>query len=63
MAPETPLARILRKGGKSQSWLAEEMRVHPGTISRWVTGKRPIPDYRLPALAKILGVSEDELRP
>ena len=62
MALETPLARILLEKGPRQDWVADRLHVHPSVVSRWVRGKRRIPEHYLPKLAEILGVSTEDLQ-
>ncbi len=34
-----------KHGKGAYSWLADELGVHPSTISRWIRGRSRIPDY------------------
>jgi transcriptional regulator with XRE-family HTH domain len=63
MATKTAFARILDSQGRTQAWVAAQLHVSRGTVSRWYTGKRPIPEHHLSTLAKLLDVTEEELQP
>ncbi len=34
-----------KQGKGAYSWLADELGVHPSTISRWIRGRSRVPDY------------------
>ena len=49
----------------SQQWLAEQLGVTQGTVSRWCQGKVPVPAKHVLPIERITGrvVSRFELRP
>jgi len=49
------------RGTRSQTWLAEQLGVPQGTVSRWESGDRRIPDAMKFAIADVLGRTVDEL--
>jgi transcriptional regulator with XRE-family HTH domain len=55
-------ARLLKKAldrkGWNQNYLAKRMRVHPMTVSNWVTGKCEPRDEQRKRLARLLGAPE-----
>jgi transcriptional regulator with XRE-family HTH domain len=59
---ETALGRILREQGRKGSWLAEQLGITAGAVSRWANGEWPIPDGRVDQIAALLGVDPEELR-
>ncbi|MBB4682624.1 helix-turn-helix domain-containing protein [Amycolatopsis jiangsuensis] len=59
--PRTRLKVAIRRSGRTQERLAEELNVDPGTISRWVRGIQDPDPARLEALAQALGISRAQL--
>lgn len=57
----TALATLLAEKGHKQAWLAEQLNLHPSSISRWALGKRPIPRRYVQAIAEALGVDPHRL--
>ncbi len=57
----TALAEILEETGQKQAWLAKRLNLDPSSISRWVLGKRRIPQRYIPDLANALGVEPQRL--
>lgn len=56
------LQRILEDSGLSQKWLANETGMHPGDVSRYVSGRTPDPGWSaVVRLARALKVSLDQL--
>ena len=55
---EPAIKRRLRELGKTQTWLAKEMGVHPNTINRYARDKEILfpDDIRTHALCRILGI-------
>lgn len=43
------------------AWLAEKLNVDQALVSRWLKGKRPIPQNRLKEIALVLGKQGDWL--
>lgn len=60
--PETPLARVLRKEGRRQSWLADEVGVSRTHMNAVVHGLYPTPELAV-AIAEALGRTVEELWP
>lgn len=56
MAVKTRLGEILKIQGRSNRWLAKQMKKSSNTISLWVTGKVSIPLDELYELSEHLGV-------
>lgn len=62
-APDSPtptpysraLAEAIRKAKKRHEDLAEPLKVTPGLVSAWVTGRKPVPAKRAKPLADELG--------
>jgi hypothetical protein len=50
---ERDLGNYLKRAGKSMRWLAEEIGVTPGHLSRMINGKKP---WQVKHLQKIFGV-------
>ena len=59
----TALAAILEETGQKQAWLAKKLNLDPSSISRWVLGKRRIPQRYVPDIARALGVEPQRLAP
>jgi DNA-binding transcriptional regulator YdaS (Cro superfamily) len=57
----TALAAILDETGQKQAWLAKKLNLDPSSISRWVLGKRPIPQRYVSDIADALGVDSRRL--
>ena len=55
------IKHFLHEREKSQSWLAEEMGIGAGTISRWMTGQFEPEISQINKLAKALGIQPHEL--
>ena len=51
----------LERIGKSPSWLAQEIGVTDGTMTRWLRVERQPTAYGLYKVAKVLGVSMESL--
>lgn len=52
----TGLARLLFNRGIRQTFVADELGVTPGLVSRWCSGKVRIPDERVSQLSVLLDV-------
>lgn len=61
--PAALIRERLEELERNQAWLARKIGVDISTVYRWLTEERPVPDRRLPAIAAVLGVPEDLLRP
>jgi DNA-binding transcriptional regulator YdaS (Cro superfamily) len=59
--PRTALADILAETGRKQAWLADELNIHPSSVSRWVLGKRPLPMRYVQPIADALQVDANRL--
>jgi transcriptional regulator with XRE-family HTH domain len=60
--PRPKTIRQLRtEHGLSQPQLATRLRVTPGTVSGWETGRRRPDAARLRALAAVFGIGADEI--
>lgn len=57
------MAAILDETGQKQAWLAKKLNLDPSSISRWVLGKRRIPQRYVPDIADALGVDPRRLAP
>ncbi len=53
-AAKTRLGEILEAEGRKQSWLAEQIGIDTGTLSRYVNGLH-VPQDRREAIAEALG--------
>jgi len=51
------------RNGRSQVWLAKQLRVTKATVSRWESGRRKIAINLLPKVARITGIPKKDLRP
>lgn len=58
----TGLAQVLERQGRRRDWVAQQLGIDPTTVSRWCLGQRELPPERVPQLAALLGVTEDEIR-
>ena len=56
------IKRLRESAGKSQEDVGEDVGVHGTTVGRWEKGETKIPSAKIPALAKSLGASEQDLR-
>jgi DNA-binding transcriptional regulator YdaS (Cro superfamily) len=64
MEDEKPISRACRIiGGASQ--MARSLGITPPSVSQWISGSRPIPAERCPAIERATGgaVTCEELRP
>lgn len=50
------LTSTLKKLGKSQKWLAEQLGVSPKTVNNWAKGRIEIPSHYRGNLTELLGV-------
>jgi DNA-binding transcriptional regulator YdaS (Cro superfamily) len=57
------LARAIEGSDDKQKDLALRVGVTPQAVSQWVTGRRPIPAERCPAIELAVRVKCEELRP
>lgn len=55
------LKKLRIQQGVSQEYIAKVMQVTPATVSRWENGEFLPKTDKLPALAKLLGCTVDEL--
>ena len=55
------LRRIVREKGLKQRWLAQQLKIHEATLCEWLTWPRRIPAYRVPDLAKLIGLSGQQV--
>jgi len=55
------LDKILKEQGRAQAWLAKKLGVSKATVNSWAKGKARCPDKYKPQVAKLLGVSVEEL--
>ncbi|ANU28289.1 helix-turn-helix domain-containing protein [Planococcus versutus] len=51
----------LQENGKSHQWLAEELNISKALVGHMLSGNRTIQPKRIPELAKVLGMSVNEL--
>lgn len=49
------------KANMTKTRLAQEIGVHPSTLSDWQTGRAKIPASKIVALSKLFGVTADYL--
>jgi len=62
MASEaTKLGRLLNDQGRRGHWLAMQLGTSDVNVSRWCSGKQPIPFAAVPLIAELLGVHEEEI--
>jgi DNA-binding transcriptional regulator YdaS (Cro superfamily) len=59
--PRTTLAGILAETGRKQAWLADELNIHPSSVSRWILGRRPLPMRYVQPIADALQVEPSRL--
>ncbi len=58
--PRSPLGLLLDSRGTRPSWLAAQLQVDRAQVTRWCTGKSPIPKYHVQPIADALGVEPEE---
>ncbi|MEM7125678.1 MAG: NB-ARC domain-containing protein [Chloroflexota bacterium] len=54
------LEQYLARQDRSQAWLAEQLGVHHGSVSRWVAGNRPGKPEMVLRIADHLGIRHDD---
>jgi DNA-binding transcriptional regulator YdaS (Cro superfamily) len=59
--PTTALAENLAGTGRKQAWLANELNIHPSSVSRWASGERPLPIRYVQPIADALQVEPSRL--
>lgn len=61
---KTGLRDVIERQGRVQRWLAEQLvpKVPTSYITRWCNGELRIPEHRVIELARVLGVSPEEIR-
>lgn len=42
--------------------VARALNLHDSTVGLWEHGQRPVPDFHVPAVARLFGITEDEAR-
>lgn len=57
----SPLRRMLISKGKSQGWLAKQLRVSQATVCCWLSGTKKPKPARVLELASLFGVSGMEM--
>lgn len=56
----TAFRELRERAGLTQRALADALGVHPSMVALWEAGQRPIPTYRLSAVAQAFGVTVSE---
>lgn len=59
--PGSVMKMILMAMGKSQKWLAEQMRITPTEVSYMFNGKRPVTLEQIVVFCNVTGFPEDKL--
>ena len=58
---EIKVRKIMREKGFSQKELADELKIHPSTISDWINGKVVPSTKNIEALAKLFATTPEEI--
>jgi transcriptional regulator with XRE-family HTH domain len=53
--------RVIEARGLRKKWVAQQMRVAPTSLSRWLNGDRVASEAMIALLASVLGVPEKEI--
>ena len=64
MKTKTALGQMLKEQGRRYTWVGSRLTppVLGSTVSRWASGDWDIPEFRIPQLAELLGVDEEDIR-
>lgn len=61
MTTSTRFGLLIEAQGRRKDWIASNLGVSQGTVSRWCSGERVIPPARVRELADLLGVHEEDI--
>jgi len=55
------IKKLIKKSGKSQKQIAQEMGVPPQRLNDWIANRRPLRACMIPALCKAIGCTPNDI--